>query len=91
MIYLILEGGGVWNPPPPLELIGCKNRLVQIALSSCATNQQSQLVSFVNGVTTPCLKGTILVSPLYLCQFNLDLYETLILSFCAKNITSILL
>ena len=27
-------------------------------------------------MTTPCLKGAILVSFLYLCQLNLDLYET---------------
>ena len=28
------------------------------------------------GVTTKCLKGAILISSLYLCQFNSDFYET---------------
>ena len=34
---------------------------------------------------TQCLKEAILVSSLYLCQFNLDIYETLNLSFSATN------
>ena len=34
---------------------------------------------------TPCLKGAIFVSSLYLCQFKSDLYETLNLSSCATT------
>ena len=54
-------------------------------LSFSDINQLSQPVYLQLGVTAPCLKGAILVSSLYLCQFNLDIYETLNLISCASN------
>ena len=37
----------------------------------------SEVVDLQFWVTTPCHKGAIQVSSLYLCQFNLDIYELL--------------